>query len=119
MAGVAFADRAAAVASLPVQGEAPGHAHQPRAEPLAVAKVREASVGFDECLLRHVLGVLPLPQHAVGDAKGQRGRLDEPGLEFLLELLIHAYDPAGQPVRDLMHPTKVQDAAGRRPVRFR
>src|SRR6185436_11949754 len=106
MVGARFAGRAATVAPLPVDGEAPGHAHQPRAKPLAVPKVAEAAVGFDERLLRHVLGVLPVPQHAIRDAEGQRGRFDEPGLELLLELLIHAYDAAGKPVREPMHPTR-------------
>ena len=56
-----------------------------------------------------------MPQHAIRDAEGQRGRLDEPGLELLLELLIHAYDAAGQPIRESMHPHlgKTPPAAGR------
>jgi hypothetical protein len=46
MTGVSFAGRAAAVAPLPVDGEAPGHAHQPSAKALAVAEVAEAAVGL-------------------------------------------------------------------------
>ena len=80
-----LASRATPVAPLPVEGEAPGHAHQPRPKPIAVAQVAEAAVRLDERLLRHVLSVLPVPQHAVRDAEGQRGRFDEPGLELLLK----------------------------------
>ena len=89
--------------TIPIDGEPPGHACQPRAEPRPIAQLPEVAVRFGERLLRHVLGILALAQNAIGDPERQRRRLHEPGLEFPLELAVHAYEAAGQPVRTLMH----------------
>jgi len=43
---------------LTIERHAPRHAHEPRAEALAIAEPRKAAVRFGECLLRDVLGVV-------------------------------------------------------------
>ena len=70
---VHLAGRATTVAALPVEGETPGHTHEPRPEPIAVAQLAEAAIRLHERLLRHLLSVLPVPQHAVPDPEGQCG----------------------------------------------
>src|SRR3954469_13190265 len=67
-----FACFAALVAAPAVEREPPGHPYEPGAEPFAVAQLAEVSIRPDERFLRDVLGVLLMPQHAVGDAKCQR-----------------------------------------------
>ena len=106
--------RAPPIAPLPIDRQAPRHPHQPGPEPLAIAQLAEAPVRLDERFLRHVLGVLPVPQHAVGDAKRQRGRLDQPRLEFALELPIHGHEATSQPGCLVMH-RFVIEARRRRP----
>ena len=54
-------------------------------------------------LLEHVFGVLAMPQHAIGDPERQRRGFHEAGLELAVQLVIHAYKAANQPVHALMH----------------
>ena len=86
-----------------IDGEPPGHSRQPGAEPVPIAKLPEVAIGLREGLLRDVLGILAMPQHAVGDAERQRRGLDEAGLELAVQLVIHPYEAANQPVHALMH----------------
>src|SRR5690606_41706691 len=83
--GRLFAGGPPAVAAAPVEGHAPGRADQPGSEPLAIAQLPEAAVGPRQGFLRNVVRVLPVPEHAVGDAERKRPRVAQPGLELLLE----------------------------------
>ena len=60
---------------LAVQRQPPGHANQPRSESRAIAKLTKLAIRLRKRLLRHVLGILPLPQHAEGHTKRQQRRL--------------------------------------------
>jgi hypothetical protein len=92
-----------AIVPLTIDRQAPCHPDEPCAEPLAIAKLAEAAIRLDERFLRDILGVLPVPQHPVSDPERERGRLDEPGLEFPLERLIHGYEATSQPDSLVMH----------------
>src|SRR5262249_19535536 len=106
-------------AAPPIEREPPGDPHQPGAEALAIAQLREAAIRLDERFLRDVLGVLPLAQDAIGDAECERRRFHQPGLEFLLEGAIHGYDASdavtGVPIHCVY---SRQDAALRRTVQW-
>src|SRR5262245_32617033 len=66
-----FADHPPAIAALPVEREAPGHANEPRPKAAAIAQAMEVTVGLDERFLRDVFGVLPMTQHGERDAEGE------------------------------------------------
>jgi hypothetical protein len=61
-----------------------------------------------------------MPEDAVGDAKSERGGLDEAEFELTLELSVHLYDAAGEPPDEFMHVVSLQpDATAREPVQRR
>src|SRR6266542_160762 len=97
-----FARRAPPIGSPSIDRQAPGHAHQPRAESLAIPQLAEAAVGPYERFLRDVFGVLPVVEHAVGDAERQRRRLVQPRLEFSVKPRVDAHE-AFEAVRPLIH----------------
>jgi hypothetical protein len=98
-----FARGAPPIRSLPTQREAPRHAHQPRAEGVPIAKLPEAVVRFGECLLRDVFGVFTMPQHAVGDAEGERRGFSQTGFKLPFELGVHGYKAGDGPGLPLVH----------------
>jgi hypothetical protein len=61
-------------------------------EPIAIAELSKAPIGLGECLLRDVFRVLSMTQHSVGHSEGQGGRLDEPRLEFALDVLVSVHE---------------------------
>ena len=71
----------------------------------------------DEGLLRDVLGVLPVPDYAVGHPERQGRALRQPLFELLLEGSVHGYETAHQAVRMRVHRVTRQDAARRGLVR--
>src|SRR5438270_775367 len=75
----------------------------PSAESVAIAKLPEVSIGLRKGLLGDVFCILAMAQDAVSDAERQGRGFDEPGLELAVQLVIHAYEAANQPVRTLMH----------------
>jgi hypothetical protein len=88
LAGVSGLPRGAAQIRAPaVDGQPPREAHQPGAEAIALAELAEALMSLDERLLRDVLGVFPMTQDAVRDAKDERGRLGEGRLELQFEVV--------------------------------
>src|SRR5579862_2876424 len=89
--------------ALPIDRQPPRHPDEPGAKAVAIAELAEAAMRTHEGFLGHVLGVLPMSQHAVGDPERQRGRLDKPGLELPFELVVRAYQPADESVRVFMH----------------
>jgi len=50
-----------------------------------------------------VFGILAMPQHAVGDPERQRRGLNETDLELAVQLVVHAYKAANQPLHTFMH----------------
>ena len=98
-----FAQRPPPIGPLAIERCAPGDAHEPGAETVAIAQMSEAPIGTRQRFLRHVFGVLPMVQDAVGDAKRQPRRLDEPGLEFANEIVLHGYEAGRQPIGVLIH----------------
>jgi hypothetical protein len=93
-----------ALAAAPViEREAPGDANQPGAKTIAIAKLAESLVRAHARVLRHVLRILAVPEHRVGDAEREPRALGEPSLEFALERVVHGYDCSGQEVRALLH----------------
>src|SRR5207244_6414575 len=92
-----LAGRAPASRALAIDREPERHARQPGAEPVAIAELMKAAVGLRERLLRDVLRVLPVAQHAVGDAEGEGRRLHEARLELPLELVVNAHERGRRP----------------------
>ena len=95
--------RAPPVRPLTIQRQPPGHPHQPGAKPFAIPKLPEAAVGFDERLLGNILGVLTMSEDGKRDPEGERGRLGQAHLELALDILLHSYQPARQPIDVLVH----------------
>jgi len=91
------------VGTAPIDREPPRHANQPGAEPIAIAQLTEPAVRPHERFLRHLFGVLPMPQHAERDAEGERRRFDQPRLEFVLELGVHRDQIARQAFGVFVH----------------
>ena len=83
---------------------------------VAIPQLREPPIGAGERLLRHVLGILLVPDDAVGHAERQRGRVGQPRLELPVDRR-RQRSPTGRPAgRHVIHPTHLappQDAAGR------
>lgn len=95
--------RAAPLSTAKVDREAPRHADEPPAEPLAVAKVGESTVGPGERVLSDVLGILTLPEDAERDPKCKRGRISQPRFELPGEIVCLGHEGAGQPLHKLIH----------------
>src|SRR5262249_23265934 len=70
-----------------------------------VSQLVELPIGLSERLLRHVLGILPMAQHAVGHAKRQGGRVGQPELELAAEVFNVRHEPPGQAGGVFMHPS--------------
>ena len=85
----------------------PCHPHQPRPKRLPVAQLVKLSKRLRERFLRDVLGVLPVPQHAVGDTKRQSRRVRQPQLEFAGQVVSVRHEPPGQAVGVFMHPNSL------------
>ena len=77
------------IRALAIEGHPPRHPYKPGAEPISVAQLREASIGLGKRLLGDVLGVFPITENAVCDANRERGRLDQPDLEFTGQVRVH------------------------------
>jgi hypothetical protein len=105
--GAAISGLASPVGSLPIDGQPPRQAHQPRAEPIAVAQLTEVPIRLDERFLSHVFGVLPVAQHAVRHTKGESGGFNQARFEFPVEPFVHVHEAAGEAVRSAMHPVSV------------
>jgi hypothetical protein len=98
-----FAGSPAAIRPPPVDCQPPRHPDEPGFEPIAIPKLREAPVRFRERLLGNILGILPVPQHAVGDAERQGRRLAKAILELSFEILVQGHESPGIPARPLIH----------------
>jgi hypothetical protein len=61
-----------------IDGQAPRHSREPRSEPIPIAELAEAPERPGKGVLRDLLGIGPVPQHAVGDAEGQARRIAKP-----------------------------------------
>ena len=80
-----------AIVPPPVEREPPRRPHQPGAERSRSRSVPETLVCLGQCLLGDVLGILAVPQDAVGDAERERRGVGETSLELPLERLVHGY----------------------------
>lgn len=81
-----FTHEAAAVAALAVDSHPPGGPDEPRAEALAVPQLPEAAIRLRQRVLRDVLGVFPVPEHAVRDPERQCAGIPEAFLELAREV---------------------------------
>ena len=86
-----------------VDRQAPGHPDEPGLETVAIPELGEAPVGLCERLLRDVLGILAVPQHAIGDAERKGCRLPQPILELSFEILVQRHESPGIPAGPLIH----------------
>ena len=86
-----------------VERHPPRHADEPGAKAVAIAQCAEPPVGPGIRLLRDILRILPMAEHAERDTEGKRGRLGEPGLELTIEVLLHVYEFPGQPRSKVVH----------------
>jgi hypothetical protein len=86
------------VRPLPIECQPPRHPRQPGSETASIAELREASKRLCKRLLGHILGVLPVSEHAVREPERQRRRVGQPRFEFPLEVVIHVWSGAGDPV---------------------
>jgi hypothetical protein len=107
-----LANGATPLGTAKVDREPPRHADEPRAEALAVAKIRESAVGAGERVLGDVLGILMLPEDTERDPKCERGRIGQPRFELPGEVVCLGHE-GGQ--SDVIH-TQL-DAAGPLAVR--
>src|SRR5205085_2293169 len=117
---------APAIAPSTIEREAPRHAHEPGAKPIAIAELRERAMRLRKRFLRDVFGVFAMTQDAEGDAKREPRRLGEPRLEFAFELDLivgrrHRYQAIGKlscdhAHRPIMPVSTRQDAVVRRAV---
>ena len=79
------------------------------AEPLAVAQLVELAMRPDEGFLRHVLGILLVPEHRIRHPKRQRGRVRQPRLELArhsglgLCLRLGTHNRLWQPANQVIH----------------
>ena len=91
------------IRTLSIEGQSPCHPHEPGAETLPIPELPETPVGLREGLLRDVLRVLPVAQHAIRHAKRETGGFGEPGFELPSELVLHGYEAACQLIGAVMH----------------
>src|SRR4029450_3629482 len=87
----------------PVKPQPPCHPHEPGLEPVSIPELCEAPVGLGKRVLGNILGILPVPEHAVGDAERQRRGLAKAMLELPFEILVQRHERPGIPARPLIH----------------
>ncbi len=101
--GRILARHPASVGAPAIDSQAPGHPREPGSEPIPIAELAEAAERAGEGVLRHLLGVGAVAQHAVGDAEGQPGRIADALLEFAIEAGVSAHEAVGPTANPLMH----------------
>src|SRR5262245_11217444 len=106
------------IAAPPIDRQPPRRPDEPGAEPVAIAQASKAPIRPGERLLRDVLSVLTVPQHAECDAERERRRVGQPDLELAGERVFGAHQRAGKAIGKLGHSGFTsQDAADGRLVR--
>src|SRR5262245_25674829 len=102
----------APVRAVSIDGQPPRHADQPGTEPLAIAQRLEGPVSSRERLLRDVFRVFALADDAIRNAEGQRRRLLQPRLEFLVEVLSRRHDQQRLSPLTHVHRARRREGAG-------
>jgi len=86
-----------------IERHPPDHPHEPAAELVAVAQIGQTPARPDEGLLRDVLRILALAEHAERHAKRQRERIGQPRLEVGVQIRGVAHQAARKPPHQLIH----------------
>jgi len=106
-----FARQPPAIGPVSVECHPPRHPDQPCPEPSPIAQLPETSISLGERLLRDVLGVFPLPEHAECDAEREPGGIRQTRLELTLEFAVGRHEAAHKAFGVLMHQASpTQDA---------